>query len=152
MKNRFRILKLIILISAINSLKAQDINIGVKGDIGFSKITNITDAIIGLDLDPSTGYSNTSISILEYEENNFVLSGNLGFFLEKKIGKKSSIILNCVWMQINGRGLHFQPTSGNSGINGGLGNHVIVGQPYGVIGDSTNLQNNSEITSNKEIR
>lgn len=151
MKNSYRILHLIILISAISSLNAQNVAIGVTGDIGFNKITNIEDAIIGLDLDPSTGSTNSSVSILAYEEKNFVLSRNLGFFIEKNIGKKSSIVLQCAWMQVKGAGTFSPLTSTTNGLNGGLGNYGVIGQPYGVIGDSTIINNNTEYSSSKTI-
>lgn len=145
MKNNRRIiLPLILLVSTIYSITAQDLTIGLKGDIGFSKITNISEPIIDTYLDPVFGNYSSRIVTIDAIEKNFVLSGNLGFFVEKKIGKKSSIMLQCVFMRIRGKGLYNQLTPTINGAiqipsNSGLGNYPIIKQPTLVIGDSTTV-------------
>lgn len=84
MKKHRRLLLLFIMIIGLNSAKSQNLIIGGTGNIGLSKVT-----------------SNLPISG-DYKTK-FTLSGNLGMFLEKKIGQKSSLGIEAIWVQIEGK-------------------------------------------------
>lgn len=84
MKKHQKFLLLLILIIGMNSAKSQNLIIGGSGNIGLSKVT-----------------SNLPISG-DYKVK-FTLSGNLGLFLEKKIGQKSSLGIEALWVQIEGK-------------------------------------------------
>ena len=72
------------MVIGLNSAKSQNLVIGGTGNIGLSKVT-----------------SNLPISG-DYKVK-FTLSGNLGMFLEKKIGQKSSLGIEAIWVQIEGK-------------------------------------------------
>jgi hypothetical protein len=68
----------------ISSAKSQNLIIGGTGNIGLSKVTS--------NLPKSGNY-----------KVKFTLSGNLGMFLEKKIGQNSSLGIEALWVQIEGK-------------------------------------------------
>ena len=72
----------LMILMGMNSVKSQNFVIGGTGNIGLSKVT-----------------SNISIS----RDHKFTLSGNLGIFLEKEINKKSSLGIEVLWVQIEGK-------------------------------------------------
>lgn len=82
-KHRNLLLLLVMTIS-IYSANSQNLIIGGTGNIGLSKVTS--------DLPISGDY-----------KVKFTLSGNLGMFLEKKIGQKSSLGIEALWVQIEGK-------------------------------------------------
>lgn len=84
MKRHRKMLLLLIMVIGLNSAKSQNLVIGGTGNIGLSKVT-----------------SNLPISG-DYKVK-FTLSGNLGMFLEKKIGQKSSLGIEALWVQIEGK-------------------------------------------------
>lgn len=81
--NKIPFLLLMIVIAA-NSMQSQNLITGATGNIGFSKVT-----------------SNLPISG-DYKVQ-FTMSGNLGMFIEKKVGQKSSLGVEALWVQIEGK-------------------------------------------------
>lgn len=75
---------LLLIIIGMNTAKSQNWVIGGTGNLGFSKVT-----------------SNSPIS--EYNKEKFTFSGNSGIFFEKKIGQKSSLGIEVLWVQIEGK-------------------------------------------------
>ncbi|MEZ4917819.1 MAG: outer membrane beta-barrel protein [Saprospiraceae bacterium] len=84
MKRQRKLLLLLIMTIGLNSAKSQNLVIGGTGNIGLSKVT-----------------SNLPISG-DYKTK-FTLSGNMGMFLEKEIGQKSSFGIEVLWVQIEGK-------------------------------------------------
>jgi hypothetical protein len=72
------------IVTVINSIRAQNLIIGCTGNIGLSKVTS-------------------NIPIPDDYRVKFTSSGNLGIFLEKKIGQKSSLGIEALWIQIEGK-------------------------------------------------
>lgn len=96
----------------MNSAKSQSLIIGGTGNIGLSKVTSNL---------PTSGDNKIK----------FTLSGNLGMFLEKKIGQKSSLGIEALWVQIEGK-----EVTENIGITVFNGQELEV---IGVISDNTTL-------------
>ena len=84
MKKCQKLLLLFIITIGLNTAKSQNLIIGGTANIGLSKVT-----------------SNLPISG-DYKVQ-FTFSGNLGMFLEKKIGQKSSLGIEALWVQMEGK-------------------------------------------------
>jgi len=100
------------MIIGLNSAKSQNLLIGGTGNIGLSKVA-----------------SNLPISG-DYKVK-FAFSGNLGMFLEKKIGRKSSFGIEALWVQIEGREI-----TSNKSLTAFNGQELEV---IGVISDKSTL-------------
>lgn len=108
----------------------------------YNKISS--DLIIDLDLDPSTGFTNTTVNAAELENNGIELGLNITPFrgdfgwdftlnFTKNISEVNSIFEGVDQIQIEGFG-------------GGLGNYAIPGEQYGVIqGTSFTKNDNGEL-------
>lgn len=72
-----------LIIFGFNSVKSQDIIIGATANAGMSKVTSNL---------PHSGDFKAK----------YTPSGNLGVFLEKRIGKKSALGIEALWVQIEG--------------------------------------------------
>lgn len=76
---------LLLCVAGISAAHAQNFKIGVTGNIGLSKA--------------STGGYYSLLGI----EREFALSGNIGLFAEKKIGSKSSLGAELLWVQLEAK-------------------------------------------------
>ena len=79
-----KLLLLLLAIIGLNSAYSQNLVIGGTGNLGLSKVTSFS-------------------PILKGREEKFSLSGNVGIFFEKNIGRKSSVGMEVLWVQIEGK-------------------------------------------------
>lgn len=112
MKRHRKLLLLLILVIGLNSAKSQNLVIGGTANIGFSKVT-----------------SNLPISG-DYKVK-FTHSANLGMFLEKKIGQKSLLGVEALWVQIEGKEI-----TDNKALTAFNGQEIVI---FGVISDKSTL-------------
>lgn len=112
MKNYQTLLSILFVILTLNTTKAQNLMGGIVGNVGFSKVTS--------DLPISGNY-----------KVKFTLSGNLGVFLEKRISEKSSLGMEVLWVQMEGK-----EVTKDKGLIGIEGEQIVT---VGVISDKANL-------------
>jgi hypothetical protein len=84
MKNYQTLLSILFTVLMLNTAKAQNLIGGVVGNIGFSKVT-------------SAFFTPGDFKV------KFALSGNFGVFLEKRISQKSSLGMEALWVQMEGK-------------------------------------------------
>ncbi len=85
MKIQVKLCLAALLVLAVNSIQSQNLVFGASANLGLSKIT-----------------SNFPITSGE-RSIDFAISGNLGLFMEKQFGNNSSIIVEALWVQIQGK-------------------------------------------------
>ncbi len=102
-----------------------------------------SDLIIDLNLDPATGFNNTTVNAAELSNKGIELGLNItpvqGDFqwditlnYTKNVSEILAISEGIDQIQIGNEGDVLQG-GGNAGFTGGLGNYAIVGQPYGIM-------------------
>lgn len=84
MKRHRKLLLFCLMMIGLYSAQSQNIIIGGTGNLGLSKVTSNL---------PISGDYNVK----------YTLSGNLGLFLEKKIGQKSTLGIEALWIQVEGK-------------------------------------------------
>lgn len=112
MKTRQKIFLFFIIILSTNFVKAQNLILGGSANIGFSKVTS--------NLPISGDYRIV-----------FAISGNLGMFMEKKITEKSTLGIEALWVQIEGK-----EVTKNKELTGFNGQELEV---IGMISDKSKL-------------
>ncbi len=83
MKTFVKLFLTLFLMIGVYTAKSQKLILGATGNLGFSKVSKNT-------------------TIYPDPEKRFAVSGNLGLFLEKKVGPKSSFGVEALWVQIEG--------------------------------------------------
>lgn len=106
---------------------------------------NSTDLIIDLDLDPATGFTNTTVNAAEITNKGVELGLNLtplkgrNFSWDitlnytKNVSEVIGISEGIEQIQIATSSTDFLSGGGTAGFRGGLGNYAIPGQPYGIM-------------------
>ena len=111
---RLNLLFVLFSITSLNAITAQDLKSGITGNIGWSKVTN---------------------NMLDFPDfkNKFTLSGSLGLFAEIKIGQHSSLGIEVLWVQIEGK-----EVSNNREVRGFSGIPPMLGV-IGIVSDKSRL-------------
>lgn len=84
MKNHQTLLSILFVMITLNTTKSQNLIGGVVGNIGFSKVTS------------------AFVTPGDFKVKS-ALSGNFGVFLEKRISQKSSLGMEALWVQMEGK-------------------------------------------------
>jgi TonB-linked SusC/RagA family outer membrane protein len=104
-----------------------------------------TDLIIDLDLDPATGFTNTTVNAAELENRGIELgiditplkgrdfSWDITLNYTKNVSEVKKISDGVDQIQIANNSADFFQGNATAGFGGGLGNYAIPGQPYGIM-------------------
>ncbi|MBX2817660.1 MAG: SusC/RagA family TonB-linked outer membrane protein [Saprospiraceae bacterium] len=114
---------------------------------------NSSDLIIDLNLDPATGFNNTTVNAAELENKGVELGLNITPFqgdfqwditlnYTKNVSEVLAIAEGIDQIQIRSEG-DVLTGDGAAGFNGGLGNYAIVGQPYGIMQGSSFIRDDA---------
>ena len=89
---------------SVDTIKSQNLSIGVTGNLGVSQINLLSD-----------------FPIPDYYEFDYSMSSSAGLFVQKTITKKSSLGIEILWVQIQGREAEVnKPILTSSGFERGL--------------------------------
>lgn len=81
-----KLLLLLLVLIGLNAAHSQNLVIGGTGNLGLSKVPSFSPIIIG-------------------PKEKFSFSGNVGIYFEKNIGHKSSVGIEVLWVQIEGKNI-----------------------------------------------
>ena len=125
-------------------VEARFLNNRIGVDLSLYNRTS-TDLIIDLDLDPATGFTNTTVNAAELENRGVELgvdltplkgrdfSWDITLNYTKNISEVNQISDGVDQIQIRSNSADFFNGGGTAGFGNGLGNYAIPGQPYGIM-------------------